>query len=196
MPTGMSDIPTQIYGLTDFQSAIKQLCLDFADIFCRELKSEPARVEPLKVDIDWDKWRIPKNGGPPRPQSTEKIERMLELDLIEPSKSPYYSHVHLLRKPTGKWRFCIDFCTINDLCGNIRWPIPNIAQALKRIGSKKPKVFAKFDMTDGFQLEYLRRDILNLSGRGISMEAHPDETEKRWSTLPTTARGSSQRTPV
>jgi hypothetical protein len=33
MPTGMSDIPTQIYGLADFQSAIKQLCLDFADIF-------------------------------------------------------------------------------------------------------------------------------------------------------------------
>jgi hypothetical protein len=26
--------------------------------FCREVKSEPARVEPLKVDIDWDKWRI------------------------------------------------------------------------------------------------------------------------------------------
>jgi hypothetical protein len=147
MPKGMSDIPTQIYGSADFQSVIKQLCWDFADIFCREVKSEPARVEPLKVDIDWDKWRIPKNGGPPRPQSTEKmektwsqIERMLELDLID---------VHLVRKPTGKWRFCIDFRTINDLCGNIGWPIPNIA-TLERIGSKKPKVFAKFDMTSGY----------------------------------------------
>jgi hypothetical protein len=157
VPTGTSDIPTQIYGSADFQSAIRQLCRDFADIFCREVKSEPARVEPLKVDVDWDKWRIPKNGGPPRPQSTEKmeetrsqIERMLELDLIEPSKSPYYSHVHLVRKPTGKWRFCIDFRTINDLCGNIGWPIPNIAQTLERIGSKKPKVFAKFDMTSGY----------------------------------------------
>jgi hypothetical protein len=47
MPTGMSDIPTQIYGSADFQSAIRQ--------FCREVKSEPARVEPLKVDIDWEK---------------------------------------------------------------------------------------------------------------------------------------------
>jgi hypothetical protein len=126
MPTGMSDIPTQIYGSADFHSAIRQLCRDFADIFCREVKSEPARVEPLKVDINRDKWRIPKNGGPPRLQSTEKmeetwsqIERMLELVLIEPSKSPYYSHV----------RFCIDFRTINDLCGNIGWPIPNIGLA-------------------------------------------------------------------
>jgi hypothetical protein len=74
MPTGMSDIPTQIYGSANFQSAIKQLCLDFADIFCREVKSEPARVEHLKVDIDWDKWRIPKNGGPPRSESMGKNE--------------------------------------------------------------------------------------------------------------------------
>jgi hypothetical protein len=57
MPTGILDIPTQIYGSADFQSAIGQLCRDFADIFCREVKSEPARVEPLKVEIDWDKWR-------------------------------------------------------------------------------------------------------------------------------------------
>jgi hypothetical protein len=91
MPTGMSDIPTQIYGSADFQSAIKQLCLNFADIFCREVKSESARVEPLKVDIEWGKWLIPRNGGPPHPQSTEKreemwsqIERMIELDPIEP----------------------------------------------------------------------------------------------------------------
>jgi hypothetical protein len=60
-------------------------------------------------------------------ETRSQIERMLELDLIEPSKSPYYSHVRLVRKLTGKWRFCIDFRTINDLCGNIGWPIPNIA---------------------------------------------------------------------
>jgi hypothetical protein len=69
------NLPTQIYGSADFQSAIKQLRLDFADIFCREVKSEPVRVEPLKVDIDWDKWRIPKNGGSSCPQSTEKWRR-------------------------------------------------------------------------------------------------------------------------
>jgi hypothetical protein len=62
MPTGMSDIPTQIYGSADFQSAIKRSCLDFADIFCREVKSEPALVEPLKLTWNGkraytDKWR-------------------------------------------------------------------------------------------------------------------------------------------
>jgi hypothetical protein len=62
MPTGMSDVPTQIYGSADFQSAIKRLCLDFADIFCREVNREPARVEPLKLTWDGklaytEKWR-------------------------------------------------------------------------------------------------------------------------------------------
>jgi hypothetical protein len=109
----MSDIPTQIYKSADFQSATKRLCSNFADIFCRKVESEPARVEPLKLTGD-EKWRIPRNGGPPHPQSTEKreetrsqIERMLELDLIEPSKLPYYSHMHLVRKPTGKWRYAL-----------------------------------------------------------------------------------------
>jgi hypothetical protein len=52
MPTGMADVPTQIYGSAEFQSAIKRLCLELADIFCREVKREQARVEPLKMDID------------------------------------------------------------------------------------------------------------------------------------------------
>jgi hypothetical protein len=77
-------------------------------------------------------------------ETRSQIERMIELDLIEPSKSPCYSHVHLVRKPTGKWRYCI------DSRGNIGWPIPNIVQTLERIGSKKSKVFAKFDMTSGY----------------------------------------------
>jgi hypothetical protein len=140
-------------------------------------------VKPLKVDIEWEQWRILINGGPPRPQSTEKmedtrsqIEQMLELDLIKPSKSPYYSHVHLVRKPTGKWRFCIDFRMIkcNDLCFNLDWPIPNIAQTLERIGSKKLKVFAKFDMTSGyFQMAF------DPSIRDAILLIHPDGVYRR-----------------
>jgi hypothetical protein len=68
MPTGLSDIMTQMYGSAVFNQQSN------ADIFCREVKCVPARVAPLKVDIDWKRWRIPKNGGPPRPQSTEKME--------------------------------------------------------------------------------------------------------------------------
>ena len=30
------------------------------------------------------------------------------------------------------------------------WPLPNIHHMLQRIGSKKPRVFGKFDMTKGY----------------------------------------------
>jgi hypothetical protein len=120
----------------------------------REVKPEPAHVEPLQVDVDWQRWRTPKHMGSLRAKFSEKMEeirrqaeRMRQLYLIELSRSPYYSHV--VRKPKGKWRFCIDFRNINDLYSNIGWPIPNIAQALQRLCSRKPKVFAKFDMTLG-----------------------------------------------
>jgi hypothetical protein len=123
------------------------------------LSRSQTRASPSRTAESWH-WletRIPKNGGPPGPQSTEKmeetrsqIERMFELDLMEPSKSPYYTHAQLVRKLAGKWRFSIDFRTINDLCGNIGWPIPNIALTLEWIGSKKSKVFAKFDMISGY----------------------------------------------
>jgi hypothetical protein len=57
----MSDIPTQIYESADFQSAIKRLRSNFADIFCREVESEPARVEPSTSTeegmADTEKWR-------------------------------------------------------------------------------------------------------------------------------------------
>jgi hypothetical protein len=38
----------------------------------------------------------------------------------------------------------------STICVVICWPIPKIAQTLERIGSKKPKVFAKFHMTSGY----------------------------------------------
>jgi hypothetical protein len=100
----MSDILTQIYGSADFQSVVKQLCLEFVDIFCREVKREPARVVPLKVTLTGNDGVYRKTAAR-HVLSQLKDTIMLELDLIEPSKSPYYSHVHVVRKPTGKWWF-------------------------------------------------------------------------------------------
>jgi hypothetical protein len=142
-----------------------------------------------------------KNGGPPRPQSAEKmeetrsqIERMLELDLIEPSKLPYYSHVHLVRKPTGKWRFCIDLREYRvanfEHRANARTNWLEETESIRKV---------RYDigiLSDGFRPEYSRRGIVHLPGRGISMKTHPDGIEERWITLPTIARGSFERTPL
>ena len=81
---------------------------------------EPAAVEPMKIVIDEDKWRLPCNRAPPRKHSEEKqreirkqVDALLELGAIKESQATEWSQVHLDPKPTPegqrqKWRFTLD----------------------------------------------------------------------------------------
>ncbi len=67
----------------------------------------------------------------------------------------------LLPGPTGEdelgtdeKRICIDFRALNECIGHMNWALSNILHMVDQIGAKKPKLFAKFDMTKGYwQLE-------------------------------------------
>ena len=56
----------------ELQTALIALCKEFEDIFSVELPAEPARVPPFKLKVDIDKWKIPRNRGPPRQQTALK----------------------------------------------------------------------------------------------------------------------------
>jgi hypothetical protein len=45
---------------------------------------------------------------------------------------------------------CIDFRNLNDCTEDASWPIPNITEMLRRIGTHKAKVFAVLDLTQGY----------------------------------------------
>ena len=92
---------------------------------------------------------------------------MLELTMVEPSQASEWSQVHLVLKKLLKlqqelqesfpmtqtaqdWRFCVDYRNNNDASPCLGWPLPNIGMTLQRIGARKPKFFAKFDMTKGY----------------------------------------------
>ena len=98
-----------------------------------------------------------QNVGRYRPQSLSKhleIERqvdiLLKLGVIRESTSPYHSHVHLVPKPGDKWRFCLDFRFLNTCTEMEGGVIPNIAETLQRIGSRRPKFFGVIDFTSGY----------------------------------------------
>lgn len=146
-----------IHGPPQLQAKLRELISEFDDVFCETVKPEPARIPPMEIEIDPTKWQRNCNRGPPRPVSLAKEEEikkqtdnMLNLNVIEFSTSTEYSQVLLTPKPGGKWRFCIDFRRANDASGSRAWPIPIIMQMLQRIGSQKPKWFAKIDMTSGY----------------------------------------------
>ena len=69
---------------------------------------------------------------------------------VEDQHAKAYSQVLLVNKPDGAKRFCIDFRALNMCISHMNWPLPVINQMLHRLGTHKPKYFAKFDMTKGY----------------------------------------------
>ena len=135
-----------ISGDEDLQLKIRKLCYDFRDIFSDVLSAEPAKIPPFNLKVDDSLWSVPKNRTPPRPQSTANqvdiVKQITELEkagIIEKSQSPYYSQVLMVPKPDGSKRMCIDYRNLNDCTPDASWPIPNIAEMLRRIENQNPK---------------------------------------------------------
>jgi hypothetical protein len=53
----------------------------------------------------------------------------------------------MVPKPDGSKRMCIDFRNLNDCTEDASWPIPNITEMLRRIGTHKATVVAVLDLT-------------------------------------------------
>jgi hypothetical protein len=145
---------------------LKDLLNKYKDRFKITVNEHPATVEPFTLNVDKKKWEIPKNRLPPRPQSKVKevairefIDEGLKLDIIEPSSASYWSQIHLVTKPNGKYRTCFDYRELNEATEtSLGWTIPKILDLLIRIGDKKPKYFAVFDMTSGFHQVPIARE--------------------------------------
>ena len=83
---------------------------------------------------------------------------MLNAKVVQNSQAAHYSRVHLTPKPNGKWRFAIDCRMLNAVCEGMGWPLPNIQHMIQRIGQKRPKFFAKLDLTHGYHQAPLHID--------------------------------------
>ena len=131
--------------------------MKYLQIFHTCLLPEPAKVPPMVLRVDEKGWRVNSNKGPARQQTgpkQEEIEKqvsgMLKNNVLRISQAEYYSQAHLTPKPEGKWRFCLDYRKFNMVCEGMGWPLPNIQHMIQRLGKKKPKYFAKIDLTSGY----------------------------------------------
>ena len=85
-------------GSPQLQKRLKALVLEFIDVFATKVRREPAAVEPMKIVIDDDKWRLPCNHAPPRRHSEEKqkeirkqVDVLLDLGAIKESQATEWS---------------------------------------------------------------------------------------------------------
>jgi hypothetical protein len=78
----------------------------------------------------------------------QEVKKMLEMDIIEPSTSPYASPVVLVKKKDGSVRFCIDFRQLNVVTRFDAEPIPDVEDMLSSLSDKQ--WFTKVDLTKGY----------------------------------------------
>lgn len=110
----------------------------------------------------------------------EKVQKLLDNDLIEHSVSEYNSPVILVpKKGTGeenKWRLCIDYRNLNKHLIPDRHPLPRIDDILDNLG--RAKYFSVIDLFSGFHQVPLSEESRNYT---------TFSTEKgsfRWKVLP------------
>ncbi len=122
--------------------------MEFIDIFSRDLKKEPANINPMILEADEARWKAMRNDLPPRVQSPAKDQEtrkqvfsLMEGEVIIESQAP---------NTKKSYRFCVDYRMLNLCLASLGWPIPNIMALLIRLGKFKPKMFAVMDLTKGY----------------------------------------------
>ena len=78
----------------------------------------------------------------------DEVRDMINLDIVEPSESPYCSPVLIVKKKDNTNRFCIDFCTLNKVTVFDAEPMPNMVEIFTKIAGHK--YISKLDLTKGY----------------------------------------------
>jgi hypothetical protein len=80
--------------------------------------------------------------------TNQKIEELLNANLIEVSNSPWSSPTILVPKRDGSWRFCIDFRRLNKATVKDAYPMPRVDDSIDALADCK--FFTSLDLNSGF----------------------------------------------
>lgn len=100
----------------------------------------------------------------------KEVENMLAEDIIEPSFSEWSSPVVLVKKPSGKYRFCVDYRQVNANSKKDAYPLPHISGILDKL--REAKYISTIDLKNGYwqvPLEEGSRAVtaFTIPGRGL-----------------------------
>lgn len=83
-----------------------------------------------------------------REQVTKEVRKMIDLDIVEPSSSPYASPVVMVKKKDGAIRFCCDYRRLNQVTVTDAEPIPDPEEIYSKLANDQ--FFTKIDLTKGY----------------------------------------------
>ena len=77
------------------------------------------------------------------------VAKMLQMRVIKPSDSDFASPVVLVRKPDGRFRFCVDFRNVNEVIIKDNFLMPLIQEKLDNPSGCK--FFTVLDLNAGYR---------------------------------------------
>ena len=78
----------------------------------------------------------------------EKVQAMLDLDVIEESNSPWSSPYVMVPKTDGTTRFCVNFKKVNSFSKFDAYSMPRIEEIIGRLGCSR--YITKLDLCKGY----------------------------------------------
>ena len=88
----------------------------------------------------------------------DEFDKMLSMQIIRPSSSPWASPLHMVPKPNGSWRPCGDFRRLNNVTCDDRYPLPHIHSFGSTAAGST--VFSVIDLVRGYhQIPMSPQDI-------------------------------------
>ena len=119
---------------SEHRKEVETLMKQYPDV----LSSLPGRTDRIQHDIKLLTSEPIRTKGYSIPYKTRsvletEIQDMLDLGVIEPSVSPYWSAIVLVQKKDGSVRFCIDFRKLNKVTEFDAEPMPNMEEIINRM---------------------------------------------------------------
>jgi hypothetical protein len=147
-----------IEGTPVMQEAIRSMITVFHKLFQKSVGKYPAKITPMVLKVDDAKWQAASSNRTAARMLTDakrielerQITAMEALGIIRKSNAQRYSQVHMVPKPDGTMRVCIDYRLLNECTETEGGVLPDINQILDRLGKKHAEFFAVIDFTSGF----------------------------------------------
>lgn len=98
--------------------------------------AQPIRLRPHRLSLN------------KRQVVEEMVQEMLAAGVIEPSTSPWAAPVVLVRRKTGRWRFCADYRRLNAVTRKDSYPLPRVDDALDYLSGSS--WFSSLDLRSGY----------------------------------------------
>ena len=116
------------------QEDMIKLLAEFPTVTCKKLGRTSAAEHKLHVEavqpIRQQAYQVPVAR---REVLKKELDRMLELEVIRPSTSPWASPVVMVDKKDGGTRLCVDYRKVNQVTKFDAYPMPRVEEVLEEV---------------------------------------------------------------